>query len=107
MVLKNVHAEYTETNTYLVQARNYETSILPSAQSALKVTQRQYASGQGDFLRLLEAFRTWIQSHNEYQEKLYQYGLHWSELERWLGVPPDQAQEALEHAMPMEMNHEK
>src|SRR5258706_10977582 len=42
MVLKNVHAEYTETNTYLTQARNYESSILPAAQSTLKIAQRQY-----------------------------------------------------------------
>src|SRR5205807_832572 len=88
MVAKKVHAEFTETNTYLTQARNYEASILPAALSTLKITQRQYASGQGDFLKLLEAFRTWIQTHNEYQDKLYQYGLHWSELERWLGMPP-------------------
>jgi len=109
MVLKNVHAEYTETNTYLTQARNYESSILPAAQSTLKIAQRQYASGQGDFLRLLESFRTWIQTNNEYQDKLYQYVLHWGELERWLGVPPDRVKEALEQheLMPTEMNHAK
>jgi cobalt-zinc-cadmium efflux system outer membrane protein len=109
MVLKNVHAEYTETNTYLTQARNYESSILPAAQSTLKIAQRQYASGQGDFLRLIESFRTWIQTNNEYQDKLYQYGLHWGELERWLGVPPDRVKEALEQHefMPTEMNHAK
>ncbi len=109
MVAKNVHSEFIETNTYLTQTRNYEASILPAALSNLKITQRQYASGQGDFLRLLEAFRTWIQTHNEYQEKLYRYGQHWSELERWLGVPPEKAKEALEQekVMPMEMNHAK
>jgi outer membrane protein, heavy metal efflux system len=108
MVAKNVHVEFTETTTYLTQARSYEASILPAALSNLKIAQQQYASGQADFLRLLEAFRTWIQTHNEYQDKLYQYGLHWNELERWLGVPPDQAKEALEQpdVMPKEMNHE-
>ena len=108
-VLKNIHAEYTETNTYLSQTRNYEASILPSALSALKTTRQQYASGQGDFLRLLEAFRTWIQTHNEYQNKLYQYGLHWSELERWQGLPPEKAKEALnqQEVMPMENSHGK
>jgi outer membrane protein TolC len=108
-VLKMVHSEFTQTNTYLTEARNYQASILPGALSTLKITQRQYASGQGDFLRLLEAFRTWIQTNNEYQDKLYQYGLHWGELERWLGVPPDKVREMLEQhsLMPMEMNHEK
>ena len=107
-VLKNVHSEFTETNTYLTEARTYETGILPAALSNLKINQRLYASGQGDFLRLLEAFRTWIQTHNEYQDKLYQYGLHWSELERWLGVPPDQALQALDEkkTMPEDMHHE-
>ena len=51
-VLKNVHSEFTQTHTYLAEARTYETSILPAAQSNLKITQRQYASGQGDFIRL-------------------------------------------------------
>lgn len=106
-VQKRVHQEYTETNTYLTQAKNYQAGILPEAQSALKITRQQYASGQLDFLRFLEAFRTWIQTNNEYQEKLYAYGSHWSELERWVGVPIDKAKEAIEQeeVMPTEMNH--
>jgi cobalt-zinc-cadmium efflux system outer membrane protein len=108
-VQKRVHTEFTETNTYLTQTRNYVAGILPEAQSALKITRQQYASGQIDFLRFLEAFRTWIQTNNEYQEKLYRYGEHASELERWVGVPINKAKEALEQrdVMPMEMNHEK
>ena len=86
-VQKMVHQEYTETNTYLAQTKNYQAGILPEAQSALKITRQQYASGQLDFLRFLEAFRTWIQTNNEYQDKLYRYGEHWSELEHWVGVP--------------------
>jgi cobalt-zinc-cadmium efflux system outer membrane protein len=107
-VQKMVHQEYTETNTYLAQAKNYQAGIIPEAQSALKITRQQYASGQLDFLRFLEAFRTWIQTNNEYQEKLYLYGDHWSELERWVGVPIDKVKEALEQeeVMPVEMRHE-
>jgi len=107
MVAKNVHTEFTETNTYLTQARNYETGILPAALSNLKIAQRQYASNQADFLRLLEAFRTWIETHNEYQDKLYQYALHWGELERWVGVPLDKSSQAVheEDVMPKEMHH--
>ena len=108
-VRKMVHTEYTETNTYLTQAKNYVAGILPEAQSALKITRQQYVSGQIDFLRFLEAFRTWIQTNNEYQEKLYRYGEHWSELQRWVGVPVDKAKEALEQeeVMPREMTHGK
>jgi len=106
-VTKMIHTEYAETNTYLAQARNYELGILPAAQSALKITRQQYASGQTDFVRFLEAFRTWIQTNNEYQEKLYRYGEHASELERWVGVPPEKTKEALEQeeVMPTGDNH--
>jgi outer membrane protein TolC len=104
-VHKMVHTEYTQTTTYLTQALNYEAGILPAAQSNLNITRQQYASGQIDVLRFLEAFRTWIQAHNEYQEKLYRYGEHWSELERWVGVPLDKTKEALGQmeVMPMDM----
>src|ERR1019366_3243217 len=106
-VQKMVHQEFTQTNTYLTQAKNYVAGVLREAQSALKITRQQYASGQIDFLRFLEAFRTWIQTNNEYQEKLYRYGEHWSELERWVGVPVDKAKEALEQeeVMPMKMEN--
>jgi outer membrane protein TolC len=108
-VTKMIHSEYAQTMTYLMQARNYELGILPAAQSALKITRQQYASGQIDFVRFLEAFRTWIQTNNEYQDKLYRYGEHRSELERWVGVPIEKAQEALDQKeiMPTEMSHEK
>ena len=68
---------------------------MPAALANLRVTRQSYAAGQGDFLRLLEAFRTWIERHNEYQEQVYHTGEHWSELERWVGVDPSQAKEAL------------
>jgi len=96
MVLKMVGTEYTEIQTHLRLARNYESDILPAALANLRVTRQSYAAGQGDFLRLLEAFRTWIERHNEYQEQVYHTGEHWSELERWVGVDPSQAKEALE-----------
>jgi len=104
MALKMVHMEFTETNTHLKEARNYLSDILPSAQSNLKIAQQQYASGQADFLRLLEAFRTWIEVHTEYQNQLYHVGEHWSELERWVGIDLSQARQALEQ---QEMNHDK
>jgi len=86
MVMKMVHMEFTETTTHLTLARNYERDILPTAQSNLRVAREQYASGRGDFLRILEAFRAWIEANNEYQEELYHYGEHWSLLERWVGI---------------------
>src|SRR5206468_7588230 len=95
MVMKMVHMEFTETNTHLTMARNYEKDILPTAQSNLKIARHQYASGRGDFLRVLEAFRAWIEAHNEYQEQLYNYGEHWSLLERWVGIDLSKAKDML------------
>jgi cobalt-zinc-cadmium efflux system outer membrane protein len=105
-VLNQLHTEFVQTNTHLRLTQNYLGSILPSALSSLKITREQYANGKADFLRLLETFRTWISTHNEYQEELYQYGEHWSLLERWVGIDLTQTKEALEqqHTMP-EMTH--
>ncbi len=93
MVLKMVHMEYTEATTHLVLTRNYERDILPTAQSNLRVARDQYASGRGDFLRILEAFRAWLEANNEYQEQLYHYGEHWSLLERWVGIDLNKVKE--------------
>ncbi len=96
MVLKMIAMEYTETQTHLRLARNYESDILPAALANLRVTRQSYASGQSDFLRLLEAYRTWIERHNEYQDQIYHVGEHWSELERWTGIDLAHAKEALD-----------
>ncbi len=96
MVLKMLHMEVTETQTHLRLARNYQNDILPTVLANLKVSRQAYAAGQSDFLRLLEAVRSWIAVHNEYQEQVYHYGNHWSELERWIGVELVHAKEALE-----------
>jgi cobalt-zinc-cadmium efflux system outer membrane protein len=104
-----VHMEFIETTTHLRLSRNFINAILPSAASNVKIARQQYASGQSDFVRMLEAFRSWIDVHDSYEEELYHYGEHWSELERWTGVDLDHAKEALEQnqIMPMEMHHEK
>lgn len=85
-VLKQVHAQFTEVNTHLRLARNSMTGLLPLALSNLKITQQQYAIGKTDFLRLLEAFRTWIAAHNEYQEEVYLYAENWAMMGRWVGI---------------------
>ncbi len=104
MVKKSVHTEFVQVQTHWMLTRNYQAGILPSALANLHVARDQYAGGQGDFLRLLEAFRTWINTHNAYQEHLYAYGEHWSALGRWVGIDLTQAKEALEQnkLMPME-----
>ena len=105
MVSKMVAVESTEVTTHLTLSRRYLSGILPSAKSTLKIAQQRYASGQDDFMRLLEAYRMWISSNNEYQEELYHYGEHWSVLEQWLGVDLVRAQEALEQLKTMPEGH--
>jgi cobalt-zinc-cadmium efflux system outer membrane protein len=106
-VMKSVHAEYIQVVTHLTMTRNYEKDILPTAESNLKIAREQYASGRGDFLRVLEAFRTWIDTHNEYQEQLYQYGEHLSLLERSVGIELSKTGEMLQQlrAGPEENSH--
>lgn len=95
MVRKMVHMAFTETNTHLRLTQSYVQGLLPSARGTLDVTRQHYVSGRGDFIRFLEAFRAWITANVEYENQLYHYGEHWSELERWVGIDLAQAKEAL------------
>lgn len=95
MVRKMVHMEFTETNTYLRLTRSYVQGLLPAARGTLDVTREHYVSGRGDFIRFLEAFRAWITANIEYENQLFHYGEHWSELERWVGIDLLRAKEAL------------
>lgn len=95
MARKMVHMAFTETNTHLQLTRSYVQGLLPSARGTLDVTREHYVSGRGDFIRFLEAFRAWITANVEYENQLYHYGEHWSELERWVGIDLAHAKEAL------------
>jgi outer membrane protein TolC len=107
-VVQAVASEFVETTTRLTVARQYRSRILPSANSALKIAQQRYASGQDDFTRLLEAYRAWITVQNEYQEQLYAYAEHWSTLGQWLGVDVAAAKLMFDQmkAMPAGGHHE-
>jgi cobalt-zinc-cadmium efflux system outer membrane protein len=105
MALNNVAMEFTETQTHRTVAQHYLDQVLPSAQSSLRIAQQQYGSGQTDFLHLLEAFRAWIEAHEEYETQLYHFGEHWSELERWTGIDLDQANEEVMKMKEMDHAH--
>lgn len=106
MVKKMVHMQWIETNTHLTMVRTYRSGILPSAQGNLSIVRQQYASGKTDFMRFLEAFRSWTGANLDYQNELYRYGEAWSNLERWVGVDLEYTRQALEQNewMPRE-NH--
>jgi cobalt-zinc-cadmium efflux system outer membrane protein len=86
MIRKMVAMERNEIVTHAGLVKKIEDGVLPAAKGALNITRQQYAAGRGDFLRLLEANRAWIQAHVEYQEQLFHVYEHWSELERWVGT---------------------
>jgi outer membrane protein TolC len=93
--LKSIDMEVIEVETRLNQVRRYEATILPSALSALRTARQQYASGQTEFVRFLEALRSWLQTHTQYEQMVYEYGEHWSELSRSLGVDAAQVNDVL------------
>jgi cobalt-zinc-cadmium efflux system outer membrane protein len=95
-VMNKVHSEYIGVTTHLTLARNYQSTLLPLSLSNLKITRQRYTAGDADFLRLLEAFRTWITMHNEYQEELYAYGENRARLGQWIGIDVSFAKKALE-----------
>jgi len=86
MTLQMVHKEMVEVETHWTLARNAQNGIIPAALGNLRVSRDAYAGGQLDFLRLLEAVRAWIGANELFQDELYHYAEHWSELERWVGV---------------------
>jgi cobalt-zinc-cadmium efflux system outer membrane protein len=92
MVRRMVHMEFTEVHTHLIQAERYRDGIIPASESTLRVVRQQYASGQTDFLRFLEAFRAWLNAELDYENEIYHYAEHKAQLERWVGValPPDE-----------------
>ncbi len=93
MVHKMVASEYTEVVTHLTLARKYDAHILPAAKAALNTSREQYAAGRGDFLRLLEANRAWINVNEEHESQIYHTAEHWTELERWVGTSIEAAAE--------------
>lgn len=63
----------------------YQTSVLPQAEQALKVTEAAYRSDKMSFLELLDAVRTWLDFRLEHYEHLAQYEQFMAELERAVG----------------------
>lgn len=98
MVRKMVRMEENETTIHFTLAHNLETNILPTAQAAMDTTRDQYIAGRGDFLRMLEAIRSWIAVNRDFQNELYHYAEHWSEVERWVGVDLDELERGDRHA---------
>jgi cobalt-zinc-cadmium efflux system outer membrane protein len=86
MVRRMVALEQTEVETRIAKAKLYKEGIVPSAEHALSAIRQQYASGRADYLRFLEAFRSWLRARSDYADEVYHIAEHWTELERWVGI---------------------
>jgi cobalt-zinc-cadmium efflux system outer membrane protein len=65
----------------------YQTSVLPQAEQALKISEAAYRADKMGFLDLLDAVRSLLQFRLEHYEHLAQYDQFKAELERVVGVP--------------------
>ncbi|MBI2069849.1 MAG: TolC family protein [Elusimicrobia bacterium] len=80
-IFKTLYKEYTEVNLHRQLALNYSKEILPLAESALQIAQKNYETGRADFAKLTEAVRHLLEAQMKYYEELYHYGEHWAMLE--------------------------
>ncbi len=83
---------YYEVKSALVKAQTarrlvelYKTSVIPQAETSLKVSTTGYESGTTSFLDLLVSERTWLQFQMEYYQYLAQYWTYVAALERVVG----------------------
>ncbi len=83
---------YYQVKSILVKAQTarrlvelYKTSVIPQAETSLKVSTAGYESASISFLDLLDSERTWLQFQMEYYQYLAQYWTYLAALERVVG----------------------
>lgn len=82
---KEIYQEHVETRLHRRIALSYSQEILPLAEAALKIAQKNYETGRADYLRLSEAVRNLLEAQVKYYEEVYHYGEHWAMLEEAVG----------------------
>ncbi len=68
----------------------YETNILPLAKQALEITESAYKTGKSDFLDLLDSQERYLEYNMEYLKILSDKEISLAELERIVGVLPEE-----------------
>jgi outer membrane protein TolC len=63
----------------------YQTSVIPQAETSLKVASAGYEAGTVGFLDLVDSHRSWLEFQMEYYEYLAQYWSYLAALERVVG----------------------
>lgn len=85
MTASDLRTAFVRVQTAQRLAESYGTSLLPQAESALKVAEAGYQAGRSSFLDLLDAQRSLLNFKLEYYQYLADYERRVSELERVIG----------------------
>lgn len=85
-VFKELYKEHVEVRLHRRLALSYSAEILPLAEAALKIAQKNYETGRSDYARLSEAVRNLLEAQMTYYEEVYHYGEHWAMLEKIVGA---------------------
>lgn len=85
-VFKELYKEYTEVRLHRDLAKSYAEEILPLAEGALKIAQKNYETGRADYAKLAQALRQRLEAQMKYYEEVYHHGEHWAMLEAVVGV---------------------
>jgi outer membrane protein TolC len=83
---RELHKEHTEVRLHRTLALSYEQEIVPLAEAALKIAQKNYETGREEYSKLAAAVSNLLEVQMIYYEELYHYGEHWAILERIVGV---------------------
>lgn len=85
MTAADLRTAFVRVQTAQRLAESYKTSLLPQAESALKVAESGYQAGRTSFLDLLDAQRSLLNFKLEYYQYLADYEQRAAELERVIG----------------------
>lgn len=85
MTAADLRTAFVRAQTAQRLAESYKTSLLPQAESALRVAEAGYQAGRSGFLDLLDAQRSLLSFKLEYYRYLADYEQRAAELERVIG----------------------
>jgi cobalt-zinc-cadmium efflux system outer membrane protein len=87
MTLFDVKSLFVKVQTAQRLIELYQTSVLPQAEHALKISEASYRADKMSFLDLLDAVRSLLQFRLEHYGHFAQYDQFKAELERVVGIP--------------------
>jgi len=82
-----VEAAYRDTAIATDQLKLFQTSLLPQADRLINLAQRRFQEGEGSGLEVLEARRTYQETHTAYVQSLLDYRIAIANLEKAVATP--------------------